>query len=258
MSSAGPLIAQFRRFRRLSQLELSQLADISPRHLSFLESGRSRASREMVLKLADAMELPLRDSNLLLSAAGFATLYSEASLDSPALQPVKQALETMLSNHDPYPAAVLDGSWNVLMANRAQRRLLDLLSPAGANEKTNVLELVFRPDGLRPCIVNWDELASLLLRRLQKQVIAYSRPETRQLLCRLLAMEPPSNWQQPPASVEGPMLSVHLRIGDTELRLFSTLTQFGTALDVGLEELTIESYFPEDEATKRLFDVLVD
>lgn len=257
MPHVGEMLAEFRHQKRLSQLDLSGAADISARHLSFIETGRSNPSREVLLRIADVLGLPLRDCNLLLSAAGYSMAYSRSDLESPEMAAVKDALNLILATH-PYPAAVLDGNWNQVLSNQPMTVMQETLvsHPIERSKGTvNVLKLIFQNDGLRPHIRNWEELASFTLRHLKKQVVAYGREENQQLLAELLLMNPPENWAQPRTKkIDAPMITVDLQLGDLALSVFSTLTQFGTALDVGLEELVIESYFPADEVTKKFFE----
>lgn len=260
MSRVGPLLSELRRSRRMSQLDLSVLADVSSRHISFIENGRSTPSRDMLLRLADVLDLPLRDSNLLLSAGGFAMSYSHNTIDAVEMQPVKEALQLMMDSHDPYPALVMDTCWNIVMANTSQQKIMALLPPLqqagdnGNNQPRNLLHMLFDSQGLRPLIENWDELAGYLLRRLKKQVLMFNQPQVDKLYKQLLLMDPPANWKQPPGrEMEGPMITVRFRVGEVTLSLFSTISHFGSALDVGMEEMVIESYFPADETTKAFF-----
>lgn len=255
MSSVGPLLSEYRKQNRLSQLELSLLADVSSRHISFIETGRTQPSRSMLIRLADVMELPHKDSNLLLHSGGFTAAYTQLNLESDDMAPVRQALELILSNHNPYPALVMDGNWNMLMANEAQAQLMSTLAGISALPTSNVIEAVFRQDTFRPYIANWEEVASHLLRRLRKQVLSSGNEEQEKLYKRCLELSPPENWLQPNDSPDdGPMLTVDFQLGDDRLSLFSTLSQFGTALDTGMQELMIESYFPADEFTRQFFD----
>lgn len=255
MADAGRLLSEFRRRSRLSQLDLANLAEVSPRHISFIENGRTRPSRTMLMRLTTALDVDLQDSNLLLQAAGFAPAYSRCDINSPDMAPVRTALGLMLEKQEPYPAVVFDGQWNILMANQAQLHMTAaLLHTNEVPHGTNLLRLVFSHEALRPHIVNWDEVAGYLLRRLRRQVLSYSRLPHRQLLQELLHMQPPQGWQTPPLHAhDKPMLTVDVRLGDQVLRLFSTLSQFGTALDIGMEELLIESYFPVDDVTRDFF-----
>lgn len=254
MHAVGPLLSEYRKKSRLSQLDLSLLADVSSRHISFIETGRTQPSRSMLMRLADVLDLPHKDSNLLLNSGGFTAAYSALDLASPEMAPVREALKLILDNHNPYPALVMDGCWNMLMANEAQVQMLTQIVGSVPLPTSNILEAVFREDAFRPHIANWDEVAGHLLRRLRKQVLAYGNPQHEELYERLLELAPPENWQQPQESAaDGPMLTVDFKMGDQTLSMFSTLSQFGTALDTGMEELLIESYFPADDATRQAF-----
>lgn len=259
MSAVGPLLSEFRKKSRLSQLELSLLADVSSRHISFIETGRTQPSRAMLMRPADVLNLPHKDSNLLLHSGGYAAAYSELQLDSSELEPVRHALGLILDNHNPYPALVMDGDYNVVMANSTQQVLLTRLLKPGQELPAglNVLEAVFSAAALRPVIVNWDTVASHLLRRLRKQVLAFGKPSHTALLARLESMSPPPDWQQPKESQhDGPMLTVDFQLEGQILSTFTTLSQFGSALDIGIEELMIESYFPADNASRKFFEAL--
>lgn len=258
MGSAGHVLTEFRHARRLSQLELSLQAEVSARHISFIETGRSQPSREMLLKLSEVMGLSHRDCNNLMSACGYAPVYTDMTLDEAAMEPVRQVLKIMLDNHDPYPAAVLNDRWDLQMANRPLQRLIAAVLPAHRlQQPLNMLELIFDQQGLRPYITNWDKVAAILLRRLRLQLQAHPKPQLAELLERLLKMEPPPHWKEPvPEAWEGPMLTSELNIKGQALSIFSTLSSFGTALDAGLQELMIENYFPADEATRLFFEAL--
>ncbi len=255
MSAVGPLLSEYRKRNRLSQLELSLLADVSSRHISFIETGRTKPSRAMLLRLADVLNLPHQDSNLLLNSGGYAPAYSALDLHSDEMEAVRNALNLILENHNPYPALVMDGCYNLLMANQAQQKLMALgLGDLQEIPTHNLMEALFREDMFRPLISNWEEVASHLLRRLRKQVLAYGNPAHRELYDSLSRMNPPDDWQQPEDSTEdGPMLTVDFKMGDLTLSTFTTLSQFGSALDIGMEELLIESYFPADENTQAFF-----
>lgn len=256
MSSVGPLLSEFRKKSRLSQLELSLLADVSSRHISFIETGRTKPSRSMLLRLADVLNLTHKDSNLLLHSGGYTAAYSELDLNSADMEPVRYALQLMLDKHNPYPAMVMDGNYNLIMGNAAHQQLLARVSSGSAPATSfNVLKAVMSYEAFRPYIANWHTVAGHLLRRLRKQVLAYAKPAHVALLDELLLMDPPANWQQPlENTLDGPMLTVDFVLGDTVLRTFSTLSQFGTALDIGMEEIMIESYFPADIASREFFN----
>ncbi len=256
MPAVGPLLSEYRKKNRLSQLDLSLMADVSSRHISFIETGRTSPSRAMLLRLADVLDLPHKDSNLLLHSGGYAAAYTELDLQATDMEPVREALQLILDKHNPYPALVMDGGFNVMMANASQQMMAaQIMGAGGESPTTNLLEAIFRQDCYRPYIENWDEVASHTLRRLRKQVLAFGKPSDDALYKRLLEMSPPENWQQPHDSPDdGPMLTVDFTLGGQSLSMFSTLSQFGTALDAGMEELLIESYFPADEACKRFFE----
>ncbi|NKB32150.1 MAG: helix-turn-helix domain-containing protein [Pseudomonadales bacterium] len=255
MSAVGPLLSEYRKRNRLSQLDLSLLADVSSRHISFIETGRTSPSRAMLLKLADVMNLPHKDSNLLLNSGGYAAAYTELDIESAEMEPVRQALSMILENHNPYPALVMDSSYNLLMANQAQQALMShALGSINELSSNNIMEALFDHSLFRPLIANWDVVASHLLRRLKKQVLAYGNPGQELLYKKLLTMSPPQNWEQPDESQEdGPMLTVDFKVGDLTLSMFTTLSQFGSALDIGMEELLIESYFPANEDSQQFF-----
>lgn len=255
MPAVGPLLSEYRKRNRLSQLDLSLLADVSSRHFSFIETGRTRPSRSMLLRLADVMNLPLQDSNLLPNSGGYAPAFSELDLESAAMEPVRYALNLILDKHNPYPALVMDGYYNLLMSNQAQHKLMSLaLENLEEPPTNNLLIALFREDMFRKLVANWEEVAGHMLRRLRKQVLAYGKPAHEDLYEQLLSMQPPKNWMQPEhPQDDGPMLTMDLKMGDLTLSTFTTLSQFGTALDIGMEELLIESYFPADETTRSFF-----
>jgi len=258
MPAVGALLSEYRKRNRLSQLELSLLADVSSRHISFIETGRTQPSRSMLLRLADVLDLPHKDSNLLLNSGGFAPAYSELQPNSNELEPIRKALQLILDNHNPYPAIVMDGNYNLLMTNEAQQKLSEQVMSSAENPSSNLLEAVFRDDMFKPLIGNWQEVASHLLRRLRKQILAYDRSDHKQLFKTLLELGAPEDWQSPSENPEdGPFLTVDYKLGDLTLKMFTTLTQFGTALDTGLEEILIESYFPADDATSEFFSKLL-
>lgn len=257
MPAVGTLLSEYRKRNRLSQLELSLLAEVSSRHISFIETGRTQPSRNMLLRLADVLNLPHKESNLLLNSGGFSPAYSELQPNSSELEPIRQALKLILDKHNPYPALVMDGNYNLLMVNEAQQALAGPILAGVEEPAINILEAVFREDVFRPLLGNWEDVAGHLLRRLRRQVLAYDKPEHKKLLNKLLAMQPPEDWQSPDDYADdGPILTVDYKLGDMTLKLFTTLTQFGTALDTGVEEILIESYFPADDVTRLFFDKL--
>jgi transcriptional regulator with XRE-family HTH domain len=254
-SGFGPLLRQWRAQRGMSQLQLAVDAGVSSRHLSFVETGRAQASREMVLLLARVLDVPLRDRNDLLVAAGYAPIYRATALDAPALGQVRRALDFILRQQEPYPAIVLDRHWNILLANAATGRLVDaLLDPAVVGELGgNAMRLMFHPRGFRPHIVNWEATAAALIQWLHRDALSgHADPETRRLLDEMLAYPGvPARWRTLDLDVStAPFLPLEFRKGDLLLRYFTTLTSLGTPHDITLQELRIESYFPADEATE--------
>ena len=259
----GTHLRTWRTARQLSQEALAGRAGVSPRHLSFVENGRSQPSRELVLSLAVALDVPLRDRNTLLAAAGFAAVYHASPLDGDELRHLRLALDRVLAQQEPYGAVVVDRTWNVLFANRGATRLMQEFpprSPAGLAASGNVLAATFHPDALRPYIVNWIDVAAQVVARLHREIAAYpADDERRRLLTTLLAQpDVPSDWRAVPVGrPTAPFLPVHLRNGTLELRLFTMLTSIGTPLDVTAEEVHIESYFPADDATEAAIRRLV-
>ena len=254
-SPFGRLLKDWRGRRGLSQLDLALAARTTQRHLSFIESGRAAPSRDMVLRLAHTMDLPLRQQNALMLAAGYAPAWRERALSTPDLAVVNSALDYMLAQHEPYPALVVDRCWNLLRANAGAVRLVEFLtgpSQAGAPaEPVNLAIALVSPDGLRPLIVNWQEVALYFVRGVQADAQADGTPETAQLLERLLAFPevPALSEAMPPEAGQTPVLPVHFRRDETSLRLFTTIATLGTPRDVTLQEVRIEFFFPMDDAT---------
>lgn len=249
----GALLRHWRSARRVSQLGLALEADVSMRHLSYVETGRAQPSREMVLRLAEALQVPLRERNTLLLAADYAPLYSETGLDAPEMAEARRAVEFILAQQEPYPAIVLDRHWNLLMANAGTKRFLALFPECAPPGPPNGLRLIFHPQGLRPFIESWDDLAARLIQRLHREVAGDpSNVATRTLLDELLSYpEVPSRWRVPDLEhAPPPLLSVGYRHKDRVLRFFSTITTFGTPQDVTVQELRIECFFPADETTR--------
>jgi transcriptional regulator with XRE-family HTH domain len=255
----GGRLRWWRERRGLSQLDLAGAAESTQRHVSFLESGRAAPSREMILRLAAVLDLPLRQQNELFLAAGFAPAWRESDLSAPALARVGSALDYMLAQQEPYPGFVLDRRWNLLRANTAAARLTEFLTgppPAGAAppaEPVNLAVALASPDGLRPFIVNWEEVVLYFLRGVQADAVADGTPETAALLERLLAVPgaPALSRVLPPDESQAPVLAIHFRRGETSLRLFTTIATLGTPHDVTLQEIRIECFFPVDDATAR-------
>ncbi|MGH8067089.1 MAG: helix-turn-helix domain-containing protein [Candidatus Entotheonellia bacterium] len=252
----------WRTHRGLSQLDLAGAAGTSQRHVSFLESGHARPSREMVLRLAAALDVPLRQQNALLLAAGFAPAWRESALTAPELATVNQALDYILAQQEPFPAVVVDRRWNVLRANAGAGGLTAFLtgpSPAPtATGPVNLAEWLMAPDGLRPHLVNWPDVAIYFLRGVQADAVADGTQETADLLRRLLAYPDMPALSHVPALEElpSPVLAMHFRKGQTSLRLFTTIATLGTPQDVTLQEVRIECFFPADDRSDALFKSL--
>ena len=250
-SQARPLgeqIREWRQLRRRSQLDLALDAEISTRHLSFIETGRSRPSREMVLLIADHLEVPLRERNAMLLAGGFAPIYGERTLDDPELAAARRAIEIVLGGHEPYPALAIDRHWTLLLANSAVGPLISGAAPELLAPPVNVLRLSLHPRGLAPQILNLAEWRAHLLERLKRQLAATADTALAELLNELLAY--------PGADAAGRLTAlgavvVPMRLASPlgELSFFSTTTVFGTPMDITLAELAIETFFPADKAT---------
>jgi transcriptional regulator with XRE-family HTH domain len=248
---AGELLRSWRQRRRLSQLDLALDAEVSPRHLSFVETGRSNPSRELLMHLAEQLQVPLRERNALLLAAGYAPIYSQRPLGDATMGPVRDALEKILTGHEPYPAIVFDQRFDLVAANRPALALLsDGVAPELLAPPVNVLRVALDPRGLAPRIANLAEVGAHLLARLQRQAMISGDAALAALRAELAAYP---GLGEPPATLDpAAMLFVPVRVrrpDGTELRLFSTVATFGTALDVTLAELAIESFFPADEET---------
>jgi transcriptional regulator with XRE-family HTH domain len=244
----GDLLRQWRERRRLSQLELSVHAEVSTRHLSFVETGRSAPSREMVLVLAEHLEVPLRERNRLLLAAGYAPVFGETPLDAPELTAVRGAVRLLLAAHEPYPAVVVDRGWHLVDANASLALLTDLVSPALLAPPANVLRVTLHPDGLSRHIANLPEWRTHLLARLRRQVEVTGDPDLAALLSELRAY--PGGDAGPEQPTHGEIVvPLRLRTPAGELSFLSTIAAFGTPLDVTVAELSIESFYPADAAT---------
>ena len=247
----GPLLREWRQRRRLSQFDLALTSAVSARHLSFVETGRSRPSRELVLHLAERLDVPLRERNLLLLAAGYAPAYAQRSLDDPELAAVRQALERFLAAHEPYPAVILDRHWNLVLANGAVELLTEGVAPELLEPPANALRATFHPAGLAPRIRNLPEWSAHLVHRLRREIALTGDEELQALLDELLfypgvAADPPP---QDVAAAAEIVLRLELESARGPLAFFSTLTTFGTAADVTLAELSVEAFYPADEPT---------
>jgi transcriptional regulator with XRE-family HTH domain len=257
----GLLLRRWRNVRRLSQLDLSLDAEISTRHLSCVETGRAQPSREMVLRLAEALRVPLRERNALLLAAGYAPLYRQTSLDAPELEAARHAVELLLTQLEPYPVLLLDRYWNTLTMNAGAKRFLALFPGCDSGTPHNGVRLVFDPQGLRPFIENWEVIAARIVRRVSDEVANNPADETmKRFLDELLSYpDLPNRWCIPEShGAHSPFLTINYRWNNSSLRLFSVLSTLGTPLDVALQELRIETFFPADEATRAVMSRLAE
>jgi transcriptional regulator with XRE-family HTH domain len=246
----GELLRQWREHRRLSQLSLALDAEISTRHLSFVETGRSVPSREMVLRLAEQLEVPLRERNSLLLAAGYAPVYAESGLDSAPMAPVRAAIRQLLTAHEPYPALVVDRAWSLVEANASMALFTADVRPDLLEPPAIVLRVALHPEGLAPRIANLGEWRAHLLGRLRGQIASTADAELVALYDELRAY--PCDQPEPEVELPGPgdvVVPLRIRHGDTELAFFSTVATFGTPLDVTVSELMIEAFYPADEQT---------
>jgi transcriptional regulator with XRE-family HTH domain len=244
----GVLLQRWRRTRQLSQLALAQEAGISARHLCFVETGRAHPSREMVLLLASALDVPLRERNALLLAAGFAPVYHETSLDDPELGPVRAALDAILAQQEPHPAVVMNRHWDILRTNAAATRFFGILlgDRAGAGP-ANVVRLMFSPDGLRPYVQDWETVAEALIRRVHREAVGHAIDQpTAALLAEVLGYPGvPARWRAP--SLEPPLypiIPITFRKGADSFRYFSLVSTLGTPQDITLQEIRIECFYP--------------
>lgn len=252
-SDFGALLRRWRAVRRLSQLDLALEADISMRHLSCLETGRAQPSREMVLRLAEALEVPLRERNRLLLAAGYAPQYRQTCLDALEMEAARSAVDLIIAQQEPYPAIVVDRYWNTLRMNAGEKHFLSLFPGCDSQGLGNGVRLVFHPEGLRPFIENWENVAARIIQRVHREAAANPWDERMQAFLDELLSYPgvPGRWRSlDPGGMPPPFLTVNYRSNRCVLRLFSTLTTFGTPQDIELQELRIESFFPADQATR--------
>lgn len=253
----GNLLRYWRKQRGFSQLSLSLAGNVSQRHLSFLESGRSQPSREMILQLAEILDIPFREQNKLLTVAGFAAMFTESELSAPELAPIRQAIQFILQQQEPYPAVVMDRYWNQLDSNRAAQRLLGwLVQPEQLSACTipsgrlNLMKTMLHPQGLRPVVANWETIAPHLIRRVYRE--SQEHNEVSQALLQELLSYPDvqdlwhakvnETWQTP-------LLTISFVKDECMLHFFSTIATLGTPHDITLQELRIECFFPGNEAT---------
>ena len=254
LRGVGEHLREWRLRRRMSQLDLALEADISTRHLSFLETGRAQPSRDMILHLAERLDVPLRERNLLLTAAGYASVFHERSLDDPTLVAVRTAIDLVLAGHEPYPAVAVDRRWNLVSANQAVGLLIAGVSEKLMRPPVNALRLALHPEGLAPRTINLAEWRSHLLVRLRRQIEMTADAELIALLKELETYPAPHGGHlvQPPSAAATVLLSLRLQTGEGLLSLFSTVTVFGTPIDVTVAELALECFYPADAATAEI------
>jgi transcriptional regulator with XRE-family HTH domain len=263
----GALLRQWRGVRKRSQLDLALEASVSQRHLSFLESGRAQPSREMVLQLAEALDVPLRERNLLMHAAGFAPFFQQRALQTDEMKTVREALGLLLQHHEPFPALVVDRQWNMVMCNAAADRFIamlgqpdDLWMRVDASGSRNVMRMTFHPDGMQPRLKNWAQVAKLLLTRLQREVAANpTHHGLRELLADVTQLPGvPAEWRQQEwlTAMPPPIFPLEMDLGANTLRVFSMISTFGTALDITADELRVETFFPADDFSREFFRML--
>ena len=245
----------WRQRRGWSQLDLAGRAEISQRHLSFLELGRASPSRDMVVRLATALDVPLRQHNALLLAAGFAPIWRETALGAPELAQVRHALDYILAQQEPFPAVAVDRHWNMLKANSGMARLVEfLVGPLPPDAKVNLADALVAPDVLRPHLANWPEVVRYFIRSVEADAAADGTPETAALLDRLMAYGGVrAVLKKVPTDVgAAPVLPMHFRKGSVSLQLFTTIATLGTPQNVTAQELRVESFFPMNDDTARI------
>lgn len=262
-SQVGALLRHWRDLRRKSQLELSFDTGVSQRHLSFIEVGRSVPSRQMLIDIATALDMPLRDRNALLLAGGYAPIYHDSAWDGPEMRSIAGALKRMLRQHEPFPALIMDRYWNVLKTNRSAPRFFSCFTDLSARKAPrNMLHLVFDPDGLRPCVADWPSVAESLIQRVYREAVGRVIDDrAKELLAALMAypdVEPA--WASPKATdaqAVTPVIPIGLVKDGRVLNYFSMVTTVGTPQTVAAQELRVECMFPADEATEVLHVELI-
>ena len=256
-SSFPGLLRNWRRKRRLSQLDLALSSGVSQRHVSFLESGRANPSRNMILQLSETLDVPLRDRNDWLTAAGFAPQFRTRALDDPQMVQVMSAVRMILAAHEPFPAVALDRAWNIRMSNRPFDRLSDLLGDdvwdrVGGGDR-NLMRLFFHPRGIRPLVTNWASVGPLIWRRAQREAEMLGGQEMKQVLADLAPYQDAEVLWSAADTALLPVLPFSMRVADQAISMFAIVATLGTAQDVTADELRIETLFPADPASEALF-----
>lgn len=250
-AGVGELLRSWRLRRRLSQLDLGLAAGVSTKHVSFIETGRSSPSREMILHLANELEVPMRERNVLLLAAGYAPRYAETPLDAEAMAAVRHAVQLVLDHHDPFPAVVVDRRWDVVTANASAALLTDGVDPGLLEPPVNVLRISLHPAGLAPRVINFADYAAHLVSRLRRQVEQSADPDLEALLREVSAYPNVPSGNAGALPEPGVIQPLIIDAGGSRLSLFSTIATFGTPLDITAAELAIEAFFPADRATEQ-------
>lgn len=269
MAAATPIFAsmlkQWRQHRHISQLDLACEAGVSQRHVSFLETGRANPSRQMVLALASSLDIPLRERNSLLQSAGFSAAFSEGSLDQDSHQIFRDALQQNLDHAEPFPALVLDGKWNMIMANTAALRFFgQFVDPIAANvaignpERYQIVRLCLHEQGLQPFIVNWQDLVATYLSRARRALLANPQDQHLPVLIDEIVNHPlaPDDWRTAWSANPTPAVEMILKKDGQEYHLFTMLAHFGAPTDITLEELSLEMFYPANEETRTLLHTL--
>ena len=260
--SVGNMLRDWRKTKGISQLQLACEAQVSARHISFVETGRSQPSREMLLLLSTVLDIPLRERNTLLLLAGYAPAYRTSELDDPQLEHVRNTLRLIIDKHEPYAALVMDDAWDLIMVNDSATRLREAMcqdvEALLKDGPPNLLRLLFHPLGVRQSIVNWEDVArSTLIRVHRQQQINASQRLTKVIEQVLAYPGVPKNFYSPsPQTILPVMIPICFRLGEYQIDLFSTVTTLGSALDVTLQDLHIEVFYPANEHSEKLLSRL--
>jgi len=251
------LLKEWRQRRRLSQLDLALSSGVSQRHVSFLESGRANPSRTMILQLSETLDVPLRERNAWLTAAGFAPLFQARPMDDPQMSQVMSAVRMMLTAHEPFPAIALDRAWNIRMSNAPFDRLGDMLGEdvwarVGGDQR-NLMRLFFHPQGIRPLVTNWAAVGPLIWRRAQREAEAVGGREMKAVLADLAPYQDADILWSAAGAALVPILPFNMAVDGLRISMFAIVATFGTAQDVTADELRIETLFPADAETEALF-----
>jgi len=252
--SVGDILRFWRKLKRISQMDLALDVGISSKHLSFVETGRSQASRDLILRIAQELKIPFRHRNAFLTAAGYASEYGEEPFDGEKMEMVRQALERMLDKHEPYPAFVVNTGYKILMANASMLNIINFFAGEDAMLKyDNAYRVIFAEDGLRPYVKDWQKVEHFMIARLLEEAVSTQHPELLALykeISKLRTNEEAIDFQ---INDNLPIMSLTLEKNSTKINLFTTITTLGTPLDLTTQELRIELFFPADYETKQVF-----